>query len=108
MRSHLPRLGIKHSIRVLRCSARFAAALWLVLAFLVWNVVFDRILVLAGRRYANAAAIAVREGHAYLRIDDWMRPAITHGVRVATVAGLSVAAFGFVAVVVASRLDRRK
>jgi hypothetical protein len=101
-------LGIKQSVRALRRSARVAAALWLVLAFLVWNVVFDRILVLAGRRYANAAATAVRERHAYLRIDDWMRPAITHGVHVATIAGLSVAVFGFVAVVIASRLDRRK
>ena len=81
--------------------------LWLVLAVLVWNVVFDRILVLAGRRYAYAAGTAVRDGHAYIRIDDWMRPAITHGVRVATAAGLGVAVFGFVAVVVASRLDRR-
>jgi hypothetical protein len=102
-------LDTKHTpIRHLRQSAKFAATLWLILAFLVWNVVFDRVLVLAGRRYAHDAAMAVREGHAYLYIDNWMRPAIAHGVRVASVTALGIAAFGLIAVVVASRLDRRR
>jgi hypothetical protein len=89
-------------------SARVAAALWLVLAFLVWNVVFDRILVLAGRRYSYAAGMAARHSSAYLRIDDWMRPAIAHGVRVASVAALAVAAVGLLAVAFASRRQRRQ
>jgi hypothetical protein len=79
-----------------------------VLAFVVWNVVFDRILVLAGRRYAFAAQTAVRQGSAYVLIDDWMRPAVAHGVRVATVAALAIAAIGVVAVAVAARIDRRR
>ncbi len=85
-----------------------AVILWLVLAFLVWNVVFDRILVLAGRRYSYAAAVAAREANAYVLIDDWMRPAVAHGIRVASLAGLSVAIFGLSAIAVASRLDRRR
>lgn len=85
-----------------------AAALWLVLAFAVWNVVFDRILVLAGRRYSFAAATAVRDGHDYIRIDDWMRPAIVHGVRVASLTALAIAVFGLIAVVIASRVDRKR
>jgi len=89
-------------------SARVAAILWLVLAFLVWNVVFDRILVLAGRRYSYAAEVAARHSDAYVRIDDWMRPAVAHGMKIASVAGLAVAAVGLLAVVVASRLDRRR
>jgi hypothetical protein len=89
-------------------SRRLAAALWLVLALTVWNVVFDRILVLAGRRYAYAAATSVRQGHDYLRINDWMRPAIAHGVRVASVTALAIAVFGLVAVAIASRIDRRR
>jgi hypothetical protein len=89
-------------------SARVAAILWLVLAFLVWNVVFDRILVLAGRRYSYAAGTAARHSIAYVRIDDWMRPAIAHGLRVASLAAFGVAVIGLVAVVVASRLDRRR
>jgi hypothetical protein len=99
-------LGIKHIIRQLRHSPRFAVALWLVLAFVVWNVVFDRILVLAGRRYSYAAIMAVRGGHAYLRIDDWMRPAIAQGVRVATMSALAIAAFGLIAVAIAKRLQK--
>lgn len=85
-----------------------AVALWLVLAFTVWNVIFDRILVLAGRRYSFAATTAARAGHDYLRIDDWMRPAIANGVRVASLAALAIAAFGLVAVAIASRLDRKR
>jgi hypothetical protein len=101
-------LGIKSTIHQLRHSARLAAALWLVLALVVWNVVFDRILVLAGRRYSYAAAMAVRDGKNYLRIDDWMRPAIAHGVRVASVTALGIAVFGLIAVVLANRLDKRR
>jgi hypothetical protein len=85
-----------------------AAALWIVLAFAVWNVVFDRVLVLAGRRYSFAAATAVRDGHDYVRIDDWMRPAIAHGVRVASLTALAIAVFGLIAVAIASRLDRKR
>jgi hypothetical protein len=85
-----------------------AAALWLVLAFAVWNVVFDRVLVLAGRRYSFAAATAVRDGHDYIRIDDWMRPAIVHGVRVASLTALAIAVFGLIAVAIAARIDRKR
>jgi hypothetical protein len=101
-------LGIKRSVDQLRRSARLAAALWLVLAFLIWNVVFDRILVLAGRRYSYAAAMAVRDGKTYVRIDDWMRPAIAHGVRVASVTALGIAAIGVIAVMIGARVDRRR
>ena len=62
----------------------WAIALWLVFAFAVWNVVFDRVLVLAGRRYVYAAAVSANQSHTYLRIDDWMRPAITRGVWLAS------------------------
>ena len=87
---------------------REAVILWLVLAFLVWNVVFDRILVLAGRRYSYAAALAAGQAEGYVRIDDWMRPAVAHGVRVASLAGLSVAIVGLGAIAIASRFDQRR
>jgi hypothetical protein len=38
---------------------RAAVTLWLVFAFTVWNVVFDRILVIEGREYVYAAAALV-------------------------------------------------
>jgi hypothetical protein len=102
-------VAIKHTtIGWLRHSATLAGALWLVLAFVVWNVVFDRVLVLAGRRYTHVAAIAAREGHPYVLINDWMRPAVSHGVRVASLTAIGIAAFGLIAVVIASRLDRQR
>jgi hypothetical protein len=51
--------------------------------------------------------MAVGQGRPYVRIDDWMRPAIAHGVRVATVAGIAIAVFGLIAVVFALRFDHR-
>jgi hypothetical protein len=70
--------------------------------------VFDRVLVLAGRRYVFAAAQAARHGAAYVRIDDWMRPAVADGVRLATITALTIAVVGIIAVVVAVRLDERR
>ena len=84
-------------------SARLAAVLWVVFAFLVWNVVFDRTLVLAGRRYSYAAAVAARRGEVLLRIDDWMRPAIRHGLLVASASALAVAVCGLAAIALAIR-----
>jgi len=102
-------LASKHTtIGRLRQSATLAAVLWLVLAFVVWNVVFDRVLVLAGRRYVHAAALAARAGHPFILIDDWMRPAVASGVRVASVTAIGIAAFGLIAVVIASRVDRQR
>src|SRR5258707_1364632 len=56
-------------------SAKVATALWIAWAVVVWNVVFDRVLVLAGRRYVYDAAMAAQAGH-YLLINDVMRPAM--------------------------------
>jgi hypothetical protein len=91
-----------------RSGARLARILWIVLAVVVWNVIFDRVLVLAGRRYVYAAAIADRTGRPYERIDDWMRPAVTHGLLVATgAAGLLLVA-GLVAIRLAETRQGRR
>jgi len=105
---HVRKNGVRQTIDRLRRSRRVAVALWLVLAIAVWNVVFDRILVLAGRRYAFAAVTAVQNGHDYVRIDDWMRPATVHGVRVASLVALTIALVGLIAVAIASRVDRKR
>ena len=89
-----------------RARVRLAALLWIVLAVVVWNVVFDRVLVVAGRQYAHDAAIAAKAGQPYLRIDDRMRPAIAHGVKLATAIGAVIAALGLGAVALAARRDR--
>lgn len=84
---------------------RVALLLWLVLGFTVWNVIFDRVLVLAGRRYSHDAVLVARSG-AYLPIDDVMKTAVRDGVRQATVAGVAIAVFGAGAVWLASRRYR--
>ena len=84
-----------------------AVLLWLVFAFLVWNVVFDRIIVLAGRRYSYDATMAFRAGH-YLRIDDAMRPAIAHGVRVASIAAGLIVLVGIGLIRLAAEADEAR
>ncbi len=84
-----------------------AVVLWVVFAFLVWNVIFDRIIVLAGRSYSHDATVAFRAGHD-LRIDDVMRPAIAHGVRVASLWAGVVVVVGLVLIRVAAARDARR
>jgi hypothetical protein len=83
-----------------------AVWLWILFAFAVWNVIFDRTLVLAGRRYVWAAAIAAGQGGPYLRIDDWMRPAIAHGVRLASLVSGVMLAASMAAIYAAGRRTR--
>jgi hypothetical protein len=91
------------AIRDTPLGARLAVALWAAWAFCVWNVVFDRVLVLAGRRYVYAAALSAQQSRGFLRIDDWMRPAMTRGFWMATAAGAAVLAVGVIGVLVAAR-----
>ena len=67
---------------------RLARILWVVLAFAVWNVVFDRVLVLAGREYVYAATLAARDG-VYLFAKDWMASA---GAAIILATGLALVA----------------
>jgi hypothetical protein len=89
-----------------RRQIRIAVWLWILFAFAVWNVIFDRILVLAGRRYVWAATLAAQQGGPYLRIDDWMRPAIAHGVRVASLVSGAILLASMAAIYAAWRGSR--
>jgi hypothetical protein len=75
-------------------AARVASVLWIAWAFMVWNVVFDQVIVLAGRRYLRAAALAAGAGGPYARIDDWMRPAVTSGLWTASAAAGAILMIG--------------
>ena len=97
----------RRAIRESPLGPRLAIALWAAWAFSVWNVVFDRVLVLAGRRYVYAAAVSERNANAYLRIDDWMRPAVARGFWVATLAGAAIFVVGVLLVRVATRRRRQ-
>ncbi len=78
-----------------RQAARIARVLWIVWAIVVWNVVFDRVIVVAGRAFivaASAQAAAFPAGP-FAVMDDWMRPAVVRGfwIATATCVGLVIA-----------------
>lgn len=85
---------------------RVAIALWLALGFAVWNVVFDRVIVLAGRRYVSEAALAVRAGRPYVLIDERMPAAVANATKLATAAGGTVSAAGLLGIFLARRRER--
>jgi hypothetical protein len=87
-------------------TARVAVALWVAWAVVVWNVVFDHVIVVAGRDYLNAAGIAAAGSGAYARIDDWMRPAVTRALWTATAAGAAILVIGLVSVRLAGARHR--
>ena len=87
-------------------AVRFAVALWITLSIVVWNVIFDRVVVVAGRVYVRAAAESARHGGTYLRVDDWMRPAIVRGAWAASAVSVAILALGLIAIHMASRRIR--
>jgi len=87
-------------------STRWALGLWIALAVIVWNVVFDHTIEVAGRAYLRAAAVAAHAGGPFARIDDWMRPAVPAGLLNATAAALLILAVGLGGLLCASHLTR--
>ena len=92
-----------------RQAARIARVLWIVLAIVVWNVVFDRVIVVAGRAFivAASAQAAAFPGGPFANMDDWMRPAVARGFWIATAAGTGLLIAGLTAVNYAARRDER-
>jgi len=86
--------------------ANIARALWVAWAVIVWNVVFDRIIVVAGREYIRTAIDAAAAGRPRPRLDDFMRPAVPHGVWVSSVSALTILVVGLLSIAYASRHDR--
>lgn len=72
-----------------------ARGLWIVWAIVVWNVVFDHVIVVAGREYLTAAIVAAQGTGRYAHMDDWMRPAIARGLWIATAASGMILLIGF-------------
>jgi hypothetical protein len=86
-------------------AARLARALWIAWAIVVWNVVFDRVIVVAGRNYVAAAALAAAADPSArpLNMDEWMEPAVTRGLWMATGAAGAILVTGFAAVGIGAR-----
>ena len=94
------------SLREPVCAARLAVVLWIAWAVVVWNVVFDHVTIMAGRHYVYAAFAAAETGGSYLRIGDWMRPAVARAFWTATIAAGTIVVVGFVAVRLVARAAR--
>jgi hypothetical protein len=71
---------------------RLALVLWIAWAVVVWNVIFDQVIVLAGREYIQAA-LAASVGP-FANMDDWMQPAVARGALWASVASGAILATG--------------
>ncbi|PYQ99268.1 MAG: hypothetical protein DMF97_11375 [Acidobacteria bacterium] len=88
-------------------TARLARALWIVWAIVAWNVVFDHVIVSAGRQYIVAAELAVRgRGSAaphFENMDDWMRPAVWRALWTATASASAILAVGLSTIHLATR-----
>ena len=81
---------------------RVARMLWVTWAVILWNVVFDYVIVMAGRAYLFAAGTAVARGLPYVRMDDYMRPAVTRGLWIASASAGLVLAIGLMSVAFAA------
>lgn len=71
---------------------RLALALWIAWAVVVWNVIFDQTIVLAGRDYIQAALTS--GAGPFANMDDWMRPAAIRGAWLATAAAGAILVTG--------------
>ena len=90
-------------------AARLARALWIAWAVIVWNVVFDRVIVVAGRSYVTAArqAVAANPSGPLVNMDDFMRPAVTRGLWLATASAGAILVTGLVTVHFARSADEK-
>jgi hypothetical protein len=87
---------------------RLALALWIVLAIVVWNVVFDHLIVVAGRHYIGAAVRAAHEGREYVLAGPWMQAAARDAAGIATSAGIAILLLAWMGLHVAKRSERQR
>jgi hypothetical protein len=86
-------------------ATRIARALWIAWAIILWNVVFDHVIVIAGREYLVAAVRSARLSalSSPVNMDDWMQPAVSHGLWIATFAAAAVLIAGMASIAQAAR-----
>ena len=76
---------------------RAAVWLWIAFAFLVWNAVFDQVIIDAGRHYVEIATASGEANGPYLKIEDTMRPARSRALWLATASASAILLVGFAA-----------
>ena len=69
-------------------------ALWLVCAFVVWNVTFDRYVATAAHEFTREQVIAHQQGGVVRRIDDALRPRVRNAAIGASAWGGAVLLIG--------------
>jgi hypothetical protein len=88
-------------------AAALARALWIALAVVVWNVVFDHVIVSAGRQYIVAAEHAVLGSETapprFENMDDFMRPAVSRALWTATASAAAILVIGLSTIHLAAR-----
>lgn len=76
---------------------RLAFWIWLAFVFVVWNVVFDRVIVDAGRHYVEIATASGESNGPYVNIEDTMRPARSRALWLATGSAGAILVVGLLA-----------
>ena len=74
---------------------RVAAWLWFAFAFLVWNAVFDQVIIDAGRHYVEIATASAGANGPYLKIEDTMQPARSRALWLASASAGAILVVGF-------------
>lgn len=75
-------------------SSRLRVVLWVALAVVVWNAVYDRVLINATRAYVVTAKAAAEGSGPYARIEDFMQPARSRALALASLAAGVVVVVG--------------
>jgi hypothetical protein len=111
------------ALRQPRRASHIALLLWLVWAVIVWNVVFDHLIVVAGREYIAAAQARAMSGTrarlttgeaeapgahpGYENMDTWMRPAVARGLWIASSCSAAILGAGYLLVRAAARVPAK-
>ncbi|HEY7792135.1 MAG TPA: hypothetical protein VIC33_16600 [Vicinamibacterales bacterium] len=85
---------MKDGVEIFTRKRLIALGLWLVLAIIIWNTLFDDAVNSAAHRYIVAAVYASRGQGPTVSMDAIMQPAIVHGAWLATGCATLVLAIG--------------
>ncbi|MCA1586400.1 MAG: hypothetical protein LC791_17060 [Acidobacteria bacterium] len=77
--------------------SRTACALWLLFAFAVFNVTFDRLIALEGARFTQANVERYQAGEPLVSIEAGYRPTVARSALIASLCGAGVLLTGLVA-----------
>jgi hypothetical protein len=91
-----------------RRARRAAILAWAAFSVVVWNVVFDAIIIQAGRDYLTRQALHQQGLGPAVTIRQAMDPALTRAARVATASGVAVGGVGAIAIWGAARRRPRR